>query len=50
MKDNIVVLTDPEKNSVRVIVRRDVVEEVDNPDTEISLEEARRSLRPRSVG
>ena len=44
VKDNIVVLTDPEKNSVRVIVRRDVVEEVDNPDTEISLEEARRSL------
>ena len=44
VKDNIVVLTDPVKNSVRVIVRRDVVEEVDNPDTEISLEEARRSL------
>ena len=44
VKDNIVVLTDPVKNSVRVIVRRDVVEEVDNPDTEISLEEARRAL------
>lgn len=42
--ENIVVLTDPEKNSVRIIVRRDVVEEVDNPDTEISLEEARRVL------
>ena len=27
-EENIVVLTDPEKNSVRIIVRRDVVEEV----------------------
>ena len=50
VKDNIVVLTDPVKNSVRVIVRRDVVEEVDNPDTEISLEEARRALHHVQVG
>ena len=42
--DNVVVLIDEEKNSVRMIVRRDVVEVVDNPGTEISLEEARRSL------
>ena len=42
--DNVVVLIDEEKNSVRMIVRRDVVEVVDNPYTEISLEEARRSL------
>ena len=42
--DNVVVLIDEEKNSVRMIVCRDVVEVVDNPGTEISLEEARRSL------
>ncbi len=42
--DNVVVVADQERNIVRVIVRRDVVEEVDNPYSEISLEEARRSL------
>ena len=42
--DNVVVIADEERNLVRVIVRRDVVEVVDNPCTEISLEEARRSL------
>ena len=49
-EENIVVLTDPEKNSVRIIVRRDVVEEVTNPDTEISLEEARQSLPQVQLG
>ena len=49
-EENIVVLTDPEKNSVRIIVRRDVVEEVTNPDTEISLEEARRFLPAVQLG
>ena len=42
--DNIVVLTDEEKGTIRMIVRRDVVETVDDPSTEISLEDARRSL------
>ncbi len=42
--DNVVVVADQERNIVRVIVRRDVVEEVDNPYSEISLEEARRKL------
>lgn len=49
-EENIVVLTDPEKNSVRIIVRRDVVEEVTNPDTEIALEEARRFLPAVQLG
>ena len=42
--DNIVVIADEEKNLIRMLVRRDVVEEVTNPSTEISLEEARKSL------
>lgn len=42
--DNIIIQADPEKNLLRMIIRRDVVEEVDNPYTEISLEEARRVL------
>ena len=42
--DNIAVITDEEKNLVRMIIRRDVVEVVDNPYTEIALEEARRVL------
>ena len=42
--DNVVVIADQERNTVRVIVRRDVVEVVDNPYTEIALEDARRSL------
>ena len=49
-EENIVVLTDPEKNSVRIIIRRDVVEDVTNPDTEISLEDARRSLPTVQLG
>jgi len=48
--DNIVVLTDEEKGSIRMIVRRDVVETVDNPTTEISLEEARRVLPAVQLG
>ncbi len=42
--DNLVVLADEERNQVRMIIRRDVVEVVDNPGTEIALEDARRSL------
>lgn len=44
VSDNVVVVADQERNVVRVIVRRDVVEEVDNPYCEISLEDARRKL------
>ena len=42
--DNVAVLIDENKGTIRMIVKRDVVEEVDNPGTEISLEEARQSL------
>ena len=42
--ENIVIQADPEKNLLRMVIRRDVVETVDNPYTEISLEEARRVL------
>lgn len=49
-EENIAVLTDPEKNLIRIIIRRDVVEEVTNPDTEISLEEARRALPAVQLG
>ena len=42
--DNIAVIADEEHNIVRMVIRRDVVEEVDKPYTEISLEDARRSL------
>ncbi len=42
--DNVAVIADQENNIVRMVIRRDVVEEVDNPYTEISLEDARRSL------
>ncbi|MCD7829328.1 MAG: transcription termination factor NusA [Clostridiales bacterium] len=48
--DNLVVLADEERNSIRMIIKREVVEEVDNPDTEISLEEVRRSLPNAQVG
>ena len=42
--DNIVVDTNEEKGEVRMFVKKDVVETVDNPYTEISLEEARTRL------
>ncbi len=43
-EENIVIQADPEKNILRMIIRRDVVETVDTPYTEISLEDARKSL------
>ena len=48
--DNVVVLVDEEKGTVRMLVRRDVVEVVDNPYTEISLEEARAKLPAVQLG
>jgi N utilization substance protein A len=44
VEENIVIQADPEKNLLRMIIRRDVVESVDNPGTEISLEDARKLL------
>jgi N utilization substance protein A len=41
---NVSIIADEERNLVRIIIRREVVEVVDNSYTEISLEDARRSL------
>ncbi len=48
--DNVVVDANEELGSVRMFVKKDVVEEVDNPHTEISLEEARRALPRAQLG
>ena len=42
--DNIVVDADPDKGTVRMYIKKDVVETVDNPAVEISLEDARQKL------
>ena len=42
--DNVVVDADPERGEVRMFIKRDVVEVVDNPAMEISLEAARKVL------
>ena len=49
-EENIVIQADAEKNLLRMIIRRDVVEVVDNPYTEISLEEARKALPKVQLG
>ena len=48
--DNVFVETNEEKGEVRMLVKKDVVETVDNPATEISLEEARRTLPSAQLG
>ena len=48
--DNVVVDANEELESVRMFVKKDVVEVVDNPHTEIGLEEARRSLPRAQLG
>ena len=42
--DNVTVDADEEKGTVRMYVRKDVVENVDNPHTEISLADAQKAL------
>ncbi|OUN25515.1 transcription termination factor NusA [Pseudoflavonifractor sp. An85] len=42
--DNVIVDADEEKCSVRMFVKKEVVEEVDNPNTEVALADARRAL------
>ncbi len=44
MGDNLTVEANEETGVVRMFLKKEVVEEVDNPGTEISLEEARLSL------
>ena len=48
--DNVVVDADEERATVRMFVKKEIVEEVDNPYTEISLEEARASLPSAQIG
>ena len=48
--ENVVVDADEEKCSVRMYVKKDVVETVDNPSTEISLEDAQRALPRAQLG
>jgi len=48
--DNLTVEANPETGTVRMFLKKDVVEAVDNPGTEISLEEARQSLPRAELG
>lgn len=48
--DNIVLDADPEKQTVRMFIRKDVVETVDNPGSEISLEAAQAKLPRAQLG
>ncbi|MCI8869872.1 MAG: transcription termination/antitermination protein NusA [Lawsonibacter sp.] len=48
--DNLTVEADEQAGVVRMFLRKDVVEEVDNPGMEISLEEARASLPRAELG
>lgn len=48
--DNVFVETNAEKGEVRMFVKKDVVERVDNPSTELSLDEARISLPSAQLG
>ena len=48
--DNVVVDADEEAGTVRMYVKKDVVETVDNPGTEMSLEEAREKLPRAELG
>ena len=48
--DNVVVDANEEKGEVRMFVKKDVVEVVDNPSTEISLEDAQRALPRAQLG
>jgi len=50
MGDNMTVDADAEKGEVRMFVKKDVVETVDNPSTELSLDEARASLPNAQLG
>ena len=48
--DNVVVEANEEKGEVRMFVKKDVVETVDNPHTEMSLEDARKALPRAELG
>ena len=48
--DNVVVDANEEKGEVRMFVKKDVVETVDNPHTEMSLEDAQKALPRAQLG
>lgn len=48
--DNLVIIADQQRSSIRMILKREVVEEVDNPDTEIALEDVRKILPHAQLG
>ena len=48
--ENLVVEADESTYTVRLFLKKEIVEEVDNPATEISLEEARRALPQAELG
>ena len=48
--DNLVIDANPETATVRLFLKKDIVEVVDNPATEISLDEARNSLPQAQLG
>ena len=48
--DNVVVEADKEKCTVRMFVKKEVVETVDNPYTEIAIEDARKALPHAELG
>ena len=48
--DNLVIEANQETSTVRLFLKKDVVETVDNPATEISLEEARTALPQAQLG
>ena len=48
--DNLIVDANPETNTVRMFLKKDVVEVVDNPNTEISLQEAKAALPRAELG
>lgn len=48
--DNVILDADPDKGTVRMYIKKDVVEVVDNPATEISLEDAREKLPQAMLG
>ena len=48
--DNIEVKADPETGEVRMFILKDIVETVDNPATEMALEDARRALPHAQLG
>ena len=48
--DNLMIEANEEAGTVRLFLKKDIVEEVDNPAMEISLEEARRALPQAELG